>query len=153
MFQLSVPRLRAAVSRTGLRLPVGRLPTHRHPPPDDVCAIAFAAPEPRILITSPPLDGEEWRIVARNADYAVPSLGRVCRVTPAHGTRPGREVHPRISKERRTTVILQSRTVTVAVLVAQAFLPTPLPGTRLYHRGFNGTNGAGPRGQYGLVPL
>jgi DNA-binding XRE family transcriptional regulator len=91
-------------------------------------------------VTPASLPGEEWQFVARNRDYAVSSLGRVCRVTPYTATHPGRELRARVDAHGKATVILARATVTVASLVAAAFLPPPPPGTALYHRDFDATN-------------
>jgi transcriptional regulator with XRE-family HTH domain len=91
-------------------------------------------------VTPASLPGEEWRFVTRNRDYAVSSLGRVCRVTPYTATYPGRELRARVDAHGKATVTLAGATITVASLVAAAFMPPPPPGMALYHRDFDGTN-------------
>lgn len=78
---------------------------------------------------------EEWRLVAVCPDYAVSDHGRVMRVTPCKGTRPGRLLKPRREAKGYVRVLLDRRDRMVHRLVAEAFIgPPPTPAHQINHR-------------------
>jgi len=79
------------------------------------------------------LPQEVWRIIPSFEKYAVSNFGRVKRVTPAFGTRPGRLLTPWLSRKGYPTVHV-GRKREVHVLVALAFLGPRPEGYEINHK-------------------
>lgn len=81
--------------------------------------------------------GEEWRPVVGWPEYEVSSYGRVRRVAPYVSTRPGRLLRMKPSNAYFRVGLCRKSRVTwkfVHRLVAEAFLPAPMPGqTQVAH--------------------
>ncbi|MGY6271025.1 NUMOD4 domain-containing protein [Achromobacter denitrificans] len=81
--------------------------------------------------------GEEWRPVVGWPEYEVSSHGRVRRVAPYVSTRSGRLLRPKPSNAYFRVGLSRKSRVTwkfVHRLVAEAFLPAPMPGqTQVAH--------------------
>lgn len=79
----------------------------------------------------------EWRVLARNCNYAVSRDGRVARITPARGARVGRILRSHKNIGGYPTVVLYcnnlDRPTMVHILVAEEYLGPRPDGYQINH--------------------
>lgn len=85
------------------------------------------------------IDGEEWRVIARNPRYAVSSCGRVMALFSGHGTRLGQVLHqkPNSNGYPRVAWMIAGKRKYILVhhLVCEAFHgPRPSPLHEAAHK-------------------
>lgn len=83
-----------------------------------------------------------WKLIA-NGNYKISDAGEIRRVTPAHGTHPGKLIRPNVSGKLRYPAVTlaidtnRPKRFPVHILVATAFLGPCPPGHEVNHKDGN----------------